>query len=150
MKQHNNILIPRRIEGRKERYKHIIYRQIQQYIKNGCKGKLILNQTTIDYLPDNLIYVGGDLDLIQSMIQSIGNLEFVDGDLDLDFTQIQSLGNLKRVNGFLGLDHTPIKSFGKLKIVEGNLWIRNTPLAKKYTEKEIRQMVEVNKSVFML
>ena len=84
------------------------------------------------------------------MIQSIGNLEFVDGDLDLDFTQIQSLGNLKRVNGFLGLDHTPIKSFGKLKIVEGNLWIRNTPLAKKYTEKEIRQMVEVNKSVFML
>ena len=55
----NNILIPRRIEGRAERWKMMINRQIQQYIKNGSVGDLNLVETPIEKLPDNLIKVGG-------------------------------------------------------------------------------------------
>ena len=61
MIKYNNILIPRRLEGRAERYKILIQRRIQQYIKNGSIGELDLSRSTIEKLPDNLIKVGGNL-----------------------------------------------------------------------------------------
>src|ERR1019366_5863451 len=101
-----DILIPRRIEGRAERWKIIIQRQIQQYIKNGSVGNLILNNTPIEILPDNLIKVGGNLYLHKSNIRSLGNLELVGGYIYLNQSKIESLGKLKSVGSYLDLSFT--------------------------------------------
>src|ERR1035441_4140978 len=101
MIEYNNILIPRRLEGRAERWKIIIQRQIQQYIKNGSIGNLNLSMAPIEKLPDNLITV--------------------EGYLDLEYSQIESLGNLKYVGHYLDLRDSPIESLGKLEHVIGNL-----------------------------
>jgi hypothetical protein len=61
-------------------------------------------------------------------LTSLGNLTSVGGELDLSFCEIESLGNLTSVGGSLGL--------------------RRTPLSKKYTEEEIRSMVEVGGEVY--
>ena len=164
----NNILIPRRIEGRSERWKIITQRRIQEYIKNGSVGDLNLKDATIEKLPDNLIEVNGYLYLNDSKIQdlgnlkavkhslwlqntpieSLGNLESVGYNLFLSESKIQSLGNLKSVGGVLRLKHTEIISFENLEYVR-NLDLRNTPLSKLYTEEQIRKMVEVEGGVYL-
>ena len=74
--------------------------------------------------------------------------EHWEGDLNLLETPIQSLGNLQSVGGYLDLDGTPIESLGNLKSVGGNLDLRGTPMSKKYSEQEIRQMVQVNGDIY--
>ena len=138
----NNILIPRRLEDRKERYKILIQRRIQQYIKNGCIGNLDLTNSSFEKLPDNLIKVGGYLGLFNSQIKSLNNLESVGGSLDLDYSTIESLGKLESVGEYLDLEHTPIKSLGNLKFVGGDIWLRNSFL-ENYTKNEIMRMVNV-------
>src|ERR1019366_2511076 len=101
-----DILIPRRIEGRAERWKIIIQRQIQQYIKNGCVGDLYLVNTPIEILPDNLIKVGGSLTLNRSKIKSLNKLEYVEENVSLSETKLQDLGNLKHVGHSLWLRYT--------------------------------------------
>jgi hypothetical protein len=44
---------------------------------------------------------------------------------------------------------TSIKSLEKLKSVGSNLMLLGTPISKKYTEKEIRSMVNVGGNVFL-
>ena len=90
-----------------------------------------------------------DLDLENTPIESLGNLQSVGGDLNLDNTPIESLGNLMSVGGYLDLKNTPIKSLGNLISVGGYLYLSNTPLSKKYTEEEIRQMVNVKGNFYM-
>ena len=124
-----NILIPRRIEGRAERFKIITQRKIQEYIKNGCVGDLNLANTPIESLPDNLIKVGGILWLGRSKIKTLNNLEFVKDHLDLQDATIESLGNLKSVGG--------------------NLWLINTPISRKYTIEQIKQMVDVKFFIYI-
>ena len=87
--------------------------------------------------------IGGDLYLGGTSIKSLGNLQSVGGDLDIYDTPIESLGNLQSVGGFLSLEGTPIQSLGNLTSVGGNLILLGTPLSIKYTEEEIRQMVDV-------
>ena len=53
---------------------------------------------------------GGDLDLHDTPIKSLGNLQSVGGSLYLLRTQIESLGNLQSVGGFLDLRRTQVKS----------------------------------------
>ena len=65
--------------------------------------------------------IGGDLDLRETQIESLGNLQSVGGKLDLEGTPIQSLGNLTSVGGYLDLSYTPIESLGNLKSVGGFL-----------------------------
>jgi hypothetical protein len=118
----------------------------------------------------NLEYVGGYLDLRLSDIKSLGNLEYVGGNLDLWRTDIETLGNLNYVGGWLDLRRTDIKTLGKLeyvgdgldlfncknlkslgdlKYVGGDLVLISTPLSEKYTEEEIRDMVEVVEDIVM-
>ena len=78
---------------------------------------------------NNLMSVEGYLDLGGTPIISLGNLESIGGGLDLRFSKIESLGNLKTVGGYLDLTATPI--------------------SKKYTEKEIRQMVNVGTNIYI-
>ena len=93
--------------------------------------------------------ISGDLDLAGSSIESLGNLESVDGDLDLYISKIKSLGNLESVGGWLNLAGSSIKSLGNLESVGGNLYLYKTPMSKKYTEEEIRSMVNVGGDVYL-
>jgi hypothetical protein len=93
------------------------------------KGKVDLRNNEEITTLGSLISVEGNLNLMYSSIQSLGNLISVDGDLDLYATTIQSLGNLKSVIGDLVLIHTPI--------------------SRKYSEQEIRNIVEVGVGVYL-
>jgi hypothetical protein len=96
----------------------------------------------------NLTSVGGDLYLWKSKIESLGNLTSVGGDLNLYKSEIKSLGNLTSVGDDLNLRGSEIESLGNLTSVGGNLYL-NGPLSKKYTEEEIRSMVEVGGEVYL-
>jgi hypothetical protein len=111
-------------------------------------GNLNLYNTPIKSL-GNLISVGGNLNLYQTPIKSLGNLQSVGGGLDLGDTPIKSLGNLTSVGGDLALSDTPIKSLGNLTSVGGNLDLEGTPLSKMYTEKQIREMVNVDGEIYL-
>jgi len=98
----------------------------------------------------NLPYtIDGDLDLRYSEIKSLGNLLSVGGNLNLFETEIKSLGNLRSVGGFIVLDFAKIESLGNIQFVGGDLYLRVTPIARKYSEKEIRQMVNVGGTIFI-
>ena len=72
----NKILVPRKLDKRKEDHKRIILQKIQQYIKDGSKGDLDLSYTPITSLPNNLKTVGGNLHLNDTPITSLpDNLE---------------------------------------------------------------------------
>jgi hypothetical protein len=98
---------------------------------------------------NNLIYVGGYLDLYDTPIKSLGNLQSVGGYLYLKGTNIKSLGELKSVGGHLDLEKSNIISLGELKSVGGYLDLSGTPLSKKYTKEEIRKMVNVGGDIYM-
>ena len=107
--ENNKILIPRRIEARKEQLNQQIQQKIQQYIENGSKGSLDLSDTQIKTLPNDLN---------------------VEGYLDLSDTQIQTLPNNLKVGGDLDLRNTPMsKKYTKIQIkqmcpeVKGNIYL---------------------------
>jgi len=115
----------------------------------SVEGDLFLYETPIKSL-GNLTSVGGDLYLHDTPIESLGNLISVGGDLDLQNTSIKSLGNLISVGGYLDLLlGTPIESFGNLESVGGDLYLYDTPLSEKYSEEEIRQMVDVGGEIHL-
>ena len=92
--------------------------------------------------------IDGDLDLRYVEIESLGNLQSVGGDLDLFEAKIESLGNLQSVGGSLDLRGTNVESLGNLRSVGGGLYLSNTPLSEKYSEEEIREMVQVGGKIF--
>jgi hypothetical protein len=46
------------------------------------------------------------------------------------------------VGGYLNIEHTKIISLPNNLKVEGGLYLQDTPLSEKYTEREIRKMIE--------
>jgi len=108
-------------------------------------------------LDDNL-YLSqyeGDLTWLEGLVSISGyldlegkkdNLQSVGGYLDIRNTQIKSLDNLQSVGMFLLLGGTQIKSFGNLQSVGGNLWL-NKFLSEKYTNEEIRSMINVDGNI---
>jgi hypothetical protein len=111
-------------------------------------GNLNLRETQIKSL-GNLTSVGGYLDLEGTPIESLGNLISVGGSLILKNTPIESLGNLTSVRGNLDLDGTPIESLGNLISVGGYLDLDGTPLSKMYIKKQIREMVNVDGEIYL-
>jgi hypothetical protein len=111
-------------------------------------GNLDLEDSPIKSL-GNLTSVGRSLNLRYTPIESLGNLQSVGGDLDLQNISIESLENLTSVGSDLDLENTPIKSLGKLKSVGLNLFLKNTPLSKKYTKDQIRQMVDIGGNIYL-
>jgi hypothetical protein len=93
--------------------------------------------------------IGGDLDLRETQIESLGNLQSVGGDLSLEGTPIKSLGNLTSVGGYLNLRDSPIESLGNLQSVGGFFSLLRTPLSMMYTEEQIRQMVNVDDKIYL-
>ena len=82
---------------------------------------LYLAETSIEFLPDNLT---------------------VNGHLWLEDTYIKSLPDNLTVEGALLLSNTPIESLPDNLKVGVHLYLDYTPLAKKYTEEQIRSMIE--------
>ena len=95
---------------------------------------------------EGLVSISGYLDLEGKKIKSLDNLQSVGGYLDIRNTQIKSLDNLQSVGMFLLLGGTQIKSFGNLQSVGGNLWL-NKFLSEKYTNEEIRSMINVDDDI---
>ena len=93
--------------------------------------------------------IGGDLDLSDLPIKSLGNLKSVGRNLYLQETPIESLGNLTSVGGSLYLSITPIKSLGNLTSVGRDLALQNTSISEKYSREEIRQMVNVDGEIYL-
>jgi len=108
-------------------------------------GYLNLNGTQFKSL-ENLQSVGRSLYLYGAQIESLGNLKSVGGSLDLGQTQIKSFGNLQSVGGDLYLYGAQIESLGNLKSVSGYLYL-NEYLSEKYTDEEIRSMINVGGSI---
>jgi hypothetical protein len=99
----------------------------------------------------NLEYVGGLLDMWNcENLTSLGSLERVVSYSDLSFCEnLTSLGNLKYVGEDLHLRYCKnLTSLGNLKYVGGWLELRGTPIAKMYSEREIREMVEVEGAIY--
>jgi hypothetical protein len=96
--------------------------------------------------------IGGDLDLSEMPIQTLGHLVFVGGDLLLGYSNIQYLWKLKSVGGSLSLRNTNVSTFGffgDLQSVGGYLNLIETPLSRDYNEKEIRQVISVGDKIYM-
>ena len=93
--------------------------------------------------------IGGDLDLRETPIKSLGNLQSVGESLYLSYTPIESFGNLQSVGGDLVLYRTPIESLGNLLSVGGVLDLEGTPLSKMYNEKQIHKMVNVEGDIYL-
>ena len=98
----------------------------------------------------SLKFFNDDWDFLQKFLESKGNPPYtISGDLNLNDLPIKSLGNLISVGGNLNLFKTSIQSLGNLTSVGGYLYLSDSPLSKKYTEKEIRQMVDVNGYIYL-
>jgi len=110
----------------------------------SVSGYLDLEAGQIESLP-NLQSVGRSLDLRKTQIKDLGNLQSVGGYLDLKGASIESLPKLQSVGWGLDVRGTQIKSFGNLQSV-GSLWL-NKFLAEKYTDEEIRSMINVGGSI---
>ena len=86
---------------------------------------------------------------LQELLEKRGNPPYsIGGNLDLENTPIESLGNLTSVGGSLDLIETPIKSLGNLQSVGGYLDLGGTPISEKYSREEIRQMVNVGGNIY--
>ena len=98
----------------------------------------------------SLKFFNDDWFQLQEFLETKGNpLYSIKGDLDLEETPIESLGNLQSVGGYLDLGRTPIESLEDLQSVGGNLYLNDTPISKKYSEEEIRQMVNVGGKIYL-
>ena len=90
------------------------------------------------------IHYFGGWDNLQKFLKSRGNPPYrIEDEVNLSRTSITSLGNLISVGGDLILFKSKIESLGELQSVGGYLDLRRTPMAKKYTEEDIRNMVDV-------
>ena len=127
----DNIFIPR---GSKEEKDKVLirkeYDKIQEYIRNGSEGDLILMYSQIEKLPDNFT---------------------VNGALDLDSCEnLTSLPNGLKVKDGLDLQNTNITSLPSDLEVGGDLILKNTPIADMRSEDQIRYMVPGVKGNFKL
>ena len=138
-----NLLIPRRLEGRVEKY---VQAKIQKYIKDGSKGHLDLSGLGLIKLPSNLknIVVGGafncsknKLTSLQDAPESVGkNFYCYDNELtSLNGAPTSVSGDFYCSNNKLtSLDGAP-KSVSRDFNCSGN--------TKKFTKDEVRAVCDV-------
>jgi hypothetical protein len=131
------------------------WHSLQEYLKGKGNPPYILKGSIdlMDYKEittlGSLISVEGNVYLLDSSIKTLENLTSVEGSLNLMYSSIQSLGNLISVGGGLDLSETPIKSLGNLKSVGNSLYLKNTQISKIYTEKQIRDIVDVGGEIHL-
>ena len=107
-----NLLVPRNIEGRKEKQLQMIYKQLQQEV---IDDDLYFGKIPITNFGKVKI-INGDLYLNKNKtLKSLGNLESVYGYLSLEYTNVEDLGNLEYVKDWLYLSNSNIEDLGNLK-----------------------------------
>ncbi len=108
----------------------------------GLKTYIETNNITRWSLGDNLDLGGykGDLTWLEGLVS-------ISGSLGLYGTKIKTLGNLQSVGGYLDLSGTQIESLPNLQSVGGSLWL-NYYLSKKYTDEEIRSMINIRGNIY--
>ncbi len=78
--------------NRLDAYQRKALKQISDYIENGCKGDL--EMVEVSFIPNSLKYVGGSLDLRETVINKLPNNLTIDGNLDMygcvDFKKLPS------------------------------------------------------------
>ena len=112
-------------------------------------GNINLSNTEITTL-GGLVEVGGDLDLMYCKnLQSLGKLRSVGVWLNLyNCRNLQSLGELESVGGDLSLFYCKnLQSLGELRSVGYDLYLKYTAIAKKMTDEEIRNQVDVKGNI---
>ena len=147
-----NILIPRRLEGRRELYVKKLKAMLQQKHIEGdldlsevpeitdlgnvetIGGDLNLYNSNVASL-GNLTSVGGYLNLYHSKVASLGNLISVGGDLDVSNSKVASLGNLTSVGGDLDLSGSKVTSLGKLQKVGRSIYIKDGQFSEELLDK---------------
>jgi hypothetical protein len=107
-------------------------------LKNFIQKKNIKRWSLDDDL--DLSQYKGDLAWLEGLVS-------VSGYLNLNGTQFKSLGNLQSVGRILDLRETQIESFGNLQSVGGYLYL-NEYLSEKYTDEEIRSMINVDGNIY--
>ena len=129
-----NILIPRRLEGRRELYVKKLKAMLQQ---KHIEGDLNLRDFP-EEIEDlgNVETISGDLDLYNNQsITSLGNLTSVGGDLYLGYSKVASLRNLTSVGGDLWLYDSKVTSLGKLQKVGGSIYIDEGQFSEELLDK---------------
>jgi len=110
------------------------------------KGKPIPFEVKLIHAPETLtkedLNVKGGLNLRDTKISSLPENLTVGGSLYLKNTKISSLPDNLKVGRSLFLSFTQITSLPNNLTVGGNLYLRDTPLTKKYSEEQIRKMIE--------
>ena len=117
-----NLLIPRRIEGRIEKY---VQATIQKYIKDGSKGNLDLSGLKLTKLPNNLknVSVGESFICYNNKLTSlVGAPSSVGGDFSCEYNDLTSLtGAPSSVGGDFSCYHNNLISLdGAPSSVGGN------------------------------
>jgi len=99
----------------------------------------------------SLKFFNNDWNILQKFLESQGYPRYsIGGNLSLSEAKIETLGNLVRVEGNLDLyGNESLQSLGNLEYVGGWLDLSHTPLSEKYTEDDIRKMVEVVGNVYL-
>ena len=65
-------------------------------------------------------YVGGNIQVVSSSIETLGKIEIIGGDLNINYSRITSLGKLKSIGGYFDLNYD-LKSLGELEIIGGTV-----------------------------
>ena len=119
-----------RDNNRHKRYEQIIQQRIQEYIKNGSKGNLILNDTPIKSLPDNLVKVGGDLDIDNTNITKLPpTLKLIEGSFASSSKFTQYPAHVK-INGSVNISRTNITEIPPNIKFHGDLNINSSKVSK--------------------
>ena len=86
----------------------------------------------------------------EQRVLKIPSLKFFNDDWFLLQEFLERKGNPPySIGGSLNLKNSPIESLGNLTSVVGDLDLRETPISKKYSEQEIRQMVNVDGEIIL-
>ena len=124
---------------------------IQKILNEEKRGEYILEIPNLMFIPNaDLESLIGRNKAWYELLRLLNGKPFTfDDDLNLYNSYITSLGNLQSVNGYLNLfGCDQLTSLGNLQSVGGHLHITRTPISKKYSEEEIRQMVDVKGEIY--
>ena len=129
-----NILIPRRLEGRRELYIKKLKAMLQQKHIEGNVNLTDFPEEIEDL--GNVETISGGLDLYKNKsIKSLGNLTSVGGYLSLYGSKVTSLGNLTSVGRYVNLSDSKVASLGNLKKVGDSIYIKDGQFSEELLDK---------------
>ena len=116
-------LIPRRSKDERiKNYRISLYKRIHNYIANGSKGDLDLEDLDFDIqFPENFVKVGGEFNLSYSTITELPkSLKYVGGDLLIDHSYITTLPEGLTVGGNVYAEYSAFSTIPKNVTVKGD------------------------------